>query len=156
MPVSEHAACTVPPGDAKFWQKLRTMGAVTEILEKLYMGDSDVISMPAGFRRHLVGKTVINVFHCDIAEIRFVGELVNFDRTINLRTLTPHIMPFYTHKKWRSYRGHRFYDVTSPCALWSELMRVLFCVNKLNIKPEGRIVLVHITPQRYVAEWLFI
>jgi len=32
--------------------------------------------MPAGFRRHLVGKTLINVFHCDIAEIRFVGELV--------------------------------------------------------------------------------
>ena len=25
-------------------------------------GDSDVISMPAGFRRHLVGKTLINVF----------------------------------------------------------------------------------------------
>ena len=39
-------------------------------------GDSDVISMLAGFRHHLVGKTVINVFHCDIAEIRFVGELV--------------------------------------------------------------------------------
>ena len=38
--------------------------------------DSDVISMPAGFRRHLVGKTLINVFHCDIAEIRFVGKLV--------------------------------------------------------------------------------
>ena len=39
-------------------------------------GDSDVISMPAGFRRHLVGKTLINVFHCDIAEIRFVGKLM--------------------------------------------------------------------------------
>jgi len=39
-------------------------------------GDSDVISMPAGFRRHLVGKTLINVFHYDIAEIRFVGKLV--------------------------------------------------------------------------------
>jgi len=32
--------------------------------------------MPAGFRRHLVGKILINVFHCDIAAIRFVGELV--------------------------------------------------------------------------------
>jgi len=31
--------------------------------------------MPAGFRRHLVGKTPINDFHCDIAEIRFVGKL---------------------------------------------------------------------------------
>ena len=37
---------------------------------------SDVISMPAGFRRHLVGKTFINVFHCDITEIRFVGKLM--------------------------------------------------------------------------------
>jgi len=32
--------------------------------------------MPAGFRRHLVGMTLINVFHCNIAEIRFVGKLV--------------------------------------------------------------------------------
>ena len=33
--------------------------------------------MPAGFRRHLVGKTLINVFRRDIAEIRrFVGRLV--------------------------------------------------------------------------------
>jgi len=32
-------------------------------------GDSDVISMPADFRRHLLGKTLINVYHCDIAEI---------------------------------------------------------------------------------------
>jgi len=39
-------------------------------------GDSDVISMPVSFRRHLVGKTLINVFHCDIAERRFVGKLV--------------------------------------------------------------------------------
>jgi len=39
-------------------------------------GDSDVISMPAGFRRHVVGKTLINVFHCDIAEIRFFSKLV--------------------------------------------------------------------------------
>jgi len=31
--------------------------------------------MLARFRRHLVGKTLINVFHCDIAEIRFVGKL---------------------------------------------------------------------------------
>jgi len=39
-------------------------------------GNSDVISVPAGFRRHLVGKTLSNVFHCDLAEIRFVGKLV--------------------------------------------------------------------------------
>jgi len=35
-----------------------------------------VISMPAGFRRHLVGKTLRNDFHCDSAEIRFVSTLV--------------------------------------------------------------------------------
>jgi len=39
-------------------------------------GDSDVISMPSGFRHHLVGKTLINVFHCNIAETRLVGKLV--------------------------------------------------------------------------------
>ena len=39
-------------------------------------GDSGVISVPAGFRRHLVGKTLIYVFHCDSAEIRFVGKTV--------------------------------------------------------------------------------
>ena len=32
--------------------------------------------MLAGFRRHLVGKTLINIFHFNIAEIRFVGKLV--------------------------------------------------------------------------------
>ena len=34
------------------------------------------ISMPAGFRRHLVGKTLINVSYCDIALMRFVNQLV--------------------------------------------------------------------------------
>jgi len=34
-----------------------------------------MISMPAGFRRHFVGKTLINVCDCDTAEIRFVGKL---------------------------------------------------------------------------------
>jgi len=32
--------------------------------------------MSAGFRRHLVDKTLKMFFHCDIAETRFVGELV--------------------------------------------------------------------------------
>jgi len=32
--------------------------------------------MPAGIRRHLVGKTLINAFHCDSAEIRFVGKIM--------------------------------------------------------------------------------
>jgi len=42
-------------------------------------GDSDVISMPAGCRRHLVGKTLINICCCNIAEIRSVAELVIID-----------------------------------------------------------------------------
>jgi len=41
-------------------------------------GDSDVISMPAGFRRHLVGKTLRSICRCDIAEIRAVGKLRHF------------------------------------------------------------------------------
>jgi len=34
------------------------------------------VSMPAGFRRHLVGKTPRNDCHYDIAKIRFVGKLM--------------------------------------------------------------------------------
>ena len=46
--------------------------------------------MLAGFRRHLVGKTLINVFRCDIAEIRFVGKLViiHFHKTNGLSVIT--------------------------------------------------------------------
>ena len=36
----------------------------------------DVISITAGLRRHLVDKTLRNVFHCNIAETCFVGKLV--------------------------------------------------------------------------------
>ena len=65
--------------------------------------------MPAGLRRHLVGKTLRNVCHCDIAYIRFVGNLItdifinqrtgfSLNNAINLRPLTPHIVPCYTHK----------------------------------------------------------
>ena len=38
--------------------------------------------MTASFRRHFVGKTPINVCHCDTAEIRFVGKLMIIDRDI--------------------------------------------------------------------------
>jgi len=84
------------------------------------------MSMPAGFRRHLVGKTLINVFIVISLEntLRFVDKVVNhtdvfvnqriecyLNNTINLRPLTPHIMPCYTHKMtivwWPC-------DVTSP------------------------------------------
>ena len=34
------------------------------------------ISMPAGFRRHLVGKNLINVCYSTVTEIRFVGRLM--------------------------------------------------------------------------------
>jgi len=62
-------------------QRWETVNNVVKILayaisRPYTQADSDVISMPAGFRRHLVGKTLINVFHCDSAEIRFVGKIV--------------------------------------------------------------------------------
>ena len=46
---------------------------LTQIVANSY---SDLFSMPDGFRRHFVGKTLRNVCHCDIAEIRSVGKLV--------------------------------------------------------------------------------
>ena len=39
-------------------------------------GDSDVISMLAGFRRHLVGKTLKKCFSLQCRLIPFVGKLV--------------------------------------------------------------------------------
>jgi len=68
--------------------------------------------MPAGFRRHLVDKTLINVFHSDTAEIRFVGELVviqTFSQTMQRiecnslikqhdTSLPQHTMPCYAHR----------------------------------------------------------
>ena len=89
--------------------------------------------MPAGFRRHLVGKTLINVFHCDIADIGAYALLASYkwscrhfhkpaDRmllkyiTINLRPLTPHIMPCHTHKmaivSWQYRVGQKTYQAT--------------------------------------------
>ena len=34
--------------------------------------------MPAGFRRHLVGKTLRNVFYSAVSEVRFVGIMWTF------------------------------------------------------------------------------
>ena len=54
-----------------------------------------------------MGRTLRNVCHCGIAEIRFVGKLVIIQTFVinqriefylnntNLRPLTPHIMPCY-------------------------------------------------------------
>ena len=49
-------------------------GSIADQGPSYTQGDSDVISMPAGFRRHLVGKVLIYVFHRDITEIRFVDK----------------------------------------------------------------------------------
>jgi len=46
-------------------------------------GDSDVIAVPAGFHCHLVGKTLVIVFQCDIDEIYFVGKLVIIIQTFS-------------------------------------------------------------------------
>ena len=66
--------------------------------------------MPAGFCCHLVGKTLRNVHHCDIAYIHywqfsdhmdiFINQQIEFyfNNTINLCPLTLHIMPCYAHK----------------------------------------------------------
>jgi len=45
----------------------RTTGEQNIVLNCRTHGDGNVISMPAGFRRHLVGKTLINVFHYEIS-----------------------------------------------------------------------------------------
>jgi len=69
------------------------------------------ISMPAGFRRHLVGKTLRNVCYSAVTYIQFVvnevndhvdillNQLVKFysNDTVNLHPLTSRIMPSYTH-----------------------------------------------------------
>jgi len=76
---SENAKCFVLARRLKY--KLTSLISRKSIEENgshalgLYV-DSDAISMPAGFRRHLVGKTLINVFHCDSAEIHFVDKIV--------------------------------------------------------------------------------
>ena len=81
--------------------------------------------MPAGCRRHVVGSTLRNVFHCDLAEVLSVGAFsdhtdifVNqrielyLNNTISPRPLTPQTMPRYTHKM-AIVSCHRFCDVTS-------------------------------------------
>jgi len=67
------ATTAVHQPNAKFTAQDAT--ALWRRVGRRQLGDSDVITMLAGFRRHLVGKTLINVFHRDIAEIRFVGKL---------------------------------------------------------------------------------
>jgi len=63
-------------------------------------------------------KYVLSVYVNDHVDI-FLNKLDKFylNDMLNLHPLTPHIVPSYTHKfstKWRTYRGHRFWDVNSP------------------------------------------
>jgi len=90
--------------------KVDTSSAV-DVASRPTQGGSDVISMPAGFRRHLVGKTLIYVFSlwyhwntlCHQANDHthiFINQRIEcyLNNTINRRRSTPHIMPCYTHK----------------------------------------------------------
>ena len=72
-------------------------------------GDSDVISMPAGFRRHLVGKTLINVFT--------VIKKVKFSHT-RYRALGPELIPVYRQsaRRWREV-NHIYSAVVCRCFL---------------------------------------
>jgi len=72
--------------------------------------DSDVISlvsMPTGFRRHLVGKTPRNVCYLNTLcwqvndhTDTFTNQRIEFylNNTVNFCPLTPRIIPCYTHK----------------------------------------------------------
>ena len=47
-------------------------------------GDSDVISMPAGFRRHLVGEPPINDFHCGIVVELVIIQTFSYTNALNV------------------------------------------------------------------------
>jgi len=116
--------------------------------------------MPAGFRRHLVDKTLINVFHSDTAEIRFVGELVviqTFSQTMqriecnslikqhdtSLPLNSTHDAMLCRQNGDRIVTDRRFCDVTSPlctgiarfcCTGWSKKAdtRFIFAITSAN------------------------
>ena len=68
--------------------------------------------MPAGFHRHLVGKTLINVCYCEsVISLNtlcwqvdgtdvFLNQWIEFylNNTIHLRPLTTHYVIYHTHK----------------------------------------------------------
>jgi len=113
------------------------------------------ISMPAAFRRHLVGKTLRNAWHCDVAEIRFVGKLVikfrhffinrrvelYLNNKMNLRPLTPHIMPCYTHK---------MAIVSWPWILWRHFT---LCVNQNWARPRSLSTTLICRPTVSINNW---
>jgi len=75
--------------------------------------------MPAGFRRHLVGKTLINVFHCYITEVRFVGRGVARSKYVGWTDMaSAEREP--TRGVWRRSRPDRL-PYLSPCKKSSDL-----------------------------------
>ena len=69
---------------ARHWRVTRHIQAATEIvlacIHRVTMTSFRSTSMPAGFRRHFVGKTVGNVSYCDVAYIRFVRHLMILEK----------------------------------------------------------------------------
>jgi len=112
--------------------------------------------MLAGFRRHLVGKTLINVFHLISMKYAFwqASEHTDIQRTecclnntIHLRRLIRYIMPYVIPTKWRSYRGHRFCDVTSPCVCVLSLSSLVLYT---RVSPEKK----RLTLSQLIGEYL--
>ena len=83
--------------------------------------------MPAGFRRHLVGKTLLNDFHWDIAEIRFVGKLVI-------------IQTFHKPMDWMLIKLH---DKSSPLSPHFYAMLGLYPQNGDRIVAIGSVTSLH-------------
>jgi len=85
--------------------------------------------MPAGFRRHLVGKTLRNVCNPDVhlntlsRQVDdhvgiFLNQLIKFylNITVNIHQLTPLTVPSYTHKMAIVLILRRHFTL---CILWS-------------------------------------
>ena len=62
------------PVDRDAYQYIKSAKAANQV--QVYIGWQLRNFNASCVRRHLVGKTLINVFHCDSAEIRFVGKMV--------------------------------------------------------------------------------
>ena len=75
--------------------------------------------MPAGFRRHLVGWNTL-CWQASDHTIIFVNQRIEcyLNSTINLRPLTPHVMPCYTHKMASKASWHRNYVTVILCLVF--------------------------------------
>ena len=103
------------------------------------------LSMPAGFRCHLVVKLlemfviVLSIKYAFGGKLMirwtfFLKYLVKFylNNTVNLHPLTPHITPSYTHKM-RTYRDHWFCDVISPYVSYSPICAASSCTTCIQL-----------------------